>query len=805
MKVPTRTSIGVAPNAQPLRPPSGAGGTPDAFGAGLAQSMAQLGGQTAALGAYISQQNEQKKRFDALTQFTQFQHDQRQALIDAQRNAPPGSNNLYEVAAENFRLGETAFLGSLDPELQEEFRARTAEIGAGLSLDAAKAQFEMNDKYFKDTLQVTFDQARTEVGQDPTALEMQREAVLEQIASSALPDAEKVAIARKVNAGLEAVAYREAQIARLREEAQGVGSDLDRAMTSLIDQGMPEAEAFSNIVGAQQALTETLGDLYNELPARVRAVLIEATVTDGLSKEVVEAVQQGDLDAIAAALRASGAETLGDLIENPEAGIDNDPAFANVPYEDRLALISDAERTVTAEINAAQQAASAANKSMINGLHVALYEGTAGQADIDQAKEAGILTDYEDIKKADDILAKRDEDLQLQRLAQEILTGQQVYRPGDDDHKKALDAMIGEQGLKALQNKDSEYAANILIPLIGKAQAVPSTVVEQLAGMARSLDADKAYWALDLMSQVEKTAPQAFSQFSADDRRNVDFWLARKDYVPQDEMMKAIRGPMDPAERNARIALRKVGQDLFTAQDGALRNFDAVSLFTGPKVLGLPLYNGWNGSPPTTKWVSQALNNDFRTLFLDNYELSGDVKTAQDAATTQLMRVWGTTSVGRDGAIMKYPPEKAYPTASGSYAWMEQQLFDEGLIEPAQPFELISDAQTEAEWGTGTPPSYLLTRIRDGVSEPVMATTSILDPANPEVPIVQSLGVPERVYFDFGPVQAAEEQLWREEQARTQELNDQNVVIQKGMKHELETGIEVPDTVFQDFFEKAGE
>lgn len=799
MKVPTRTSIGVAPNVQPLRGPSGAGGTAENFGAGVARSLATLGGQTLALGVHINEQEEQKKRFDALTKFTQFQHDQKQRLLNNVRNTPPGGNGIYETAAADFEQGQRDFIASLPPDLQEEFLARTAEVGANLSLEAAKTQFELNDSYFKQGISDAFDEARLQVQQDPSSLEFHRTSLIEKLATTGISEAEKIALGHKINGGLEAVAYREAQIARLREEAKGVGTDLDRAMTSLTDQGMPKAEAFANIVGAQEALTENLGEFYVNLPTRIRAVLLEATVTDGLSKGVIEAVQEGDLEGIAAALRASGQETLGDLIENPEAGIDNDPAFANVPYEDRLALLADAERTVQAEINQTAQAASAANKSMVNSLFVGLYEGTAGQADIDQMKEAGVLTDYDDMAKADRILAERDETLQLQQLGQQIMNGQMVYRPGDEDHKKALNAMIGEQGVKALGAKDSKYAASVLMPIVEKSQAIPTMVVDQLQGMIRSLDSAQAYWALDLMTQIERVAPMAYSQFGDADRRAADFWQDRKDFLTQEEMMKAIRGPTDPAERNARIALRKQGEDLFTLDSGPLKTFDATSIFGGWQIFG-----GQGGSPSTTKWVNQQLNNDFRTLFLDNYEMYGDVNRASEAAKKQLQRVWGVTGVGRDGAIMKYPPEKAYPTVGDSHAWMENQLVTEGLVAPGQSFELISDSQTEAEWGSGTPPSYILTRLQDGVSVPVMQTQMLLDPANPEVPIEVPLGVPVRVYFDFGIPEAVEEQSWRDRQRYLQELNDQNVVIQKGMKQELETGVEVPDTLFQEFFEKAG-
>lgn len=787
MKVPTRTSIGVLPTNEGFRGNTGAGGTPEAFGAGVGQSLMRVAGETAAFGVFLQQQEEQRNRFDALTRFTAFERDQKLSLENRSRNTAPGQNGLYEQTAGEYTTAEKEFISTLPPDLQDEFRVRTSELGANLGLTAAKTQYEMNDTYYKEQLQSAFDTARLEISQDPSSLETQRVAIAEKIAASGLGAAEQVSIARKVNAGLEAVAYREAQVARLREEAAGLGSDVDQAMQSLTDQGMTEAEAFSAVTTAQSSLATAVGEPWATLPARVRAVLTEAVVTDGLSEEVVAAIQGGDLAEIADALRQSGAETFGDLIENPEAGIDNDPAFANVPYEDRLALIADAERTVAAEVTAQQQQAKAETQSMVNSLHVALYDGTAGQADIDASREAGILTDYEDIKKADDILAKRDEELRLRQIGLNIMSGASVFRPGNEDDKKVLNAMVGPQGIEALDAKNSQYAANVLIPIINKAQAVPTDVVNQLAGMVRSQDGDRAYWALDLMGQIERSSPMAFSQFSQDDRMAVDFWQARRDYIPQDELMQKLRGPMDPAERNARIAMRKVGQELFTAEQGPLKGFDATSLIAGP---------GWFGSgasAPATKWVGQQLNEDFRTLFLDNYELYGDVAGAKDAASKQLQRVWGTTSVGKDGAIMKYPPEKAYSPVAGSYNWMEEQLRAEGILADGEQFELITDTQTENEWQTGTPPSYILAKIVDGRTE-VIINNAAMPPDER-----QGVGLPLRVWFDHTPLQIADELAWRQERAAAKQLEDEDRILGDALSHEAETGTPVPTSLLMEY------
>lgn len=790
MRVPSPTSISRLPSSQALRGPSGEGGTPEAFGASVGRSLMGAAQSTMALGTFVQEQEEKKSRFLALRNFGQFQTETQLQIAELKRTYNPSSMNYYEAAQQLYKQREATFLGGVPAELRDEFAARAADFGGNLALDSAKFQYESNDTFFKQGVQDALDEARITIGQDGSkeTLERERARLDEVLDATGLSEAEKIAIRRKVYAGIEGVAYRQAQIQRLRDEQSGVGTDIDQA-ASLLDTFhalTPEEAA----IAAQEGLATAVAavgsiDTWAAMPSRVRAVLISlAAEQGGLSNDVVVAAQSGDIEALAEALRESGSnvgQTGGDLILNPEAGIDDDPAFSNLPYEDRLALLADAEREVAAEISAEKAASKAQKESLVNALHVAIMDGDAGQADIDQLREIGVLTDYDDITRANKILADRDEELRMKALGQQMLEGSITFAPGNKDHEDALNAVIGKEGLEAVEKMDSEYAANTLIPTIRSSGAVPTDVVDLVRGMIRSQDPNKAYWALDLMSQIERASPKGYLQFNDTDRNSVDFWQARRDYLPQEEVLKGVRGPVDPSEANARTALRREGEKLFTAENGPLKDFDPVSLFTAPG-------GGWFGLPgaaeaPTTRWVGEQLNQDFQTLFLDNYERSADVEFAKQAAQKQLQRVWGVTNTGADRKLMKYPPEMIYPAVRESHDWMEMQLRRTGLLADNEQFELITDTQTENEWGSGTAPSYLFAKLVDGRTE---------------IPL-DADGLPLRVNFDYGAEEAMDEALWRAEQNVAHQQADMKDQIEAAAKHALDTGSPIPGEFFEQF------
>lgn len=770
MKIPLQQTFRVLPTATPLRGPSGAGGTPEAFGAGLGQSIQGLAGSALALGAFVKEQEDQKTKFKALTQFSQFETDSLKALEEAKQNSVPGDTSFYENAQKTYAEAETNFLATLPPDLQDEFKMRATDLGGRLSLSALTHQYEANTTFFEQGISDTVIASQVDVGQNPSRdnLQFQRQKIDEMIDSSGLGPAKKEANRRAAYKALESVAYREQQMQRLRDEAQGANSDVDLAHKVLVNEGLDEQTAATETMKAAGVAEQAFGGIYNwaAMPQRTRAAMIAVVAKDGqITNEMQAAVANGDQDALATELRKQGFDTEGDMIQNPAASLDDDPVFSNIPFEDRLALTNDAERQVSAELTDQARQKKANDAAFVNALTVAVHFGQAGQSEYENAVEKGLITDIDDMTKIEAELKKRDATLVNAQLLADMLAGHQVLSAGNEDHKKLLNAYVGQAGIDAINKQDSNWAANTLIPLIAKAQVIPSDSLDAITALTRSREPDKAYWALDLLAQIERSSPQAFGQVSSADQKNVDFYNGRKDYMDQQSLLDAMRGPLDPAEAQARAALRAQGEKLFTG-DGELaqgNGFDTSKIFNDSILWGNPSIQ--------TEQQRQILFQDYQRLFLDNYELHANVETAKIAAQKQLARIWGKTQVGMNDKLMKYPPEQAYPPVGGNYDWMEKQLRTLGIVQPDEEFQLLTDVQTANEWGK-KPPSYGLMVMKNGVLE--LKT--------------DDKGVPIRVNFEVGPEEQADNaaavKKFEEQAARDREVG----LLHSAVKHELATG-----------------
>lgn len=244
--------------------------------------------------------------------------------------------------------------------------------------------------------------------------------------------------------------------------------------------------------------------------------------------------------------------------------------------------------------------------------------------------------------------------------------------------------------------------------------------------------------------------------------------------MEEQAMLDAMRGPLDPAEAQARAAMRATGQKLFES-DGEMapgNGFDTSKIFNTTILWGNPSIQ--------TEQQREILFQDYQRLFLDNYELHANVETAKIAAQKQLARVWGKTQVGMNDKLMKFPPEQAYPPIAGNYDWMENQLRTLGIVQPDEEFQLLTDVQTANEWGK-KPPSYGLMVMKNGVLE-------LKRDEN---------GVPLRVNFEVGPAEQAAEAADIERIRQNTENARQISLLNSAVKHEMENGTPIPDGVFQ--------
>lgn len=772
MKVPTLVSprakvVDDTANYSTFRP------DPNAFGAGLGQAISGLG-------AALAAREEKTNRFTAITNFSEFETEAAAKLQEAQRAAPADGSGFARTTEDAYDKASEEFLNNKVPApLREEFRARIAQNRQGIVGKALDFQYKQGDAYFKQGIAKQYEAARTaldpRLGGDPKNLEAQRAKLTEVIDASDLPEADKLDLKNRMNSGLESVGYRAAVAENVRAPydkiPSSVGQIIDSAATRygqdpatlrriayLESGGDPNAQNPNSSAGGLFQFIDTTAKSYgvaNKMDAGQsadgaarllrdnRAGLLKVLGREPTVGELYLAHQQGlggasrllahpnekatrILGPNAVKLNGGNADMTAQEFANMwirkaegVGDLDNNPAFANVPYESRLSLREDATRDAVAEATQEAKAKKAQYDAQLNGLLTSIHDGVAGQTDIDafRAKHPG--TDYGDISKMDEALKKYSEGVGLAATGQAMLDAGRTFDPTDTNDKKRVNAMVGNSGLTSLQEQDKDYVTSNLIPLVSGTGMIPTDVSGLLSGMVRGNNAQKALFALNTLQQMADANPRAFAQLPEDLQKDVDLWNRRAGKAPDEEILKALNPGTSLEQRNADKELRKQATDILSTKTNKVPTIDTlVQDFVGKNDSWLP-FTG-STSAGAIPWAAQALYSEFQTEFTDAYVKTGNVEDATDAATKALSKRWAVTSVGNK-TLMRNPPESVYQPYRGGYDWISEQVRKENKLAEGSQFQLISDDTTNQEvqaFRAGTldrPPSYKIAAYENGV------------------------------------------------------------------------------------------
>lgn len=472
-------------------------------------------------------------------------------------------------------------------------------------------------------------------------------------------------------------------------------------------------------------------------------------------------------------------------VDSKKDTLDVDSRMRLVPYEDRLALRADAENSAKAQLTQTRQQAVADQAQALNGLYVNLLDGKAGQADIDRMRQQGTLTDYDQINKAQRILEQRTKDLSLEEQLANKLSGNGVFDPTSKEDKDLLNAGIGTRGKEALANMDKGYFTDYVVPLVGKARDIPTDVVGTLMGMMRSTNPDRAVYALDALSQLERTDPRAYAaRVNSQTQSDVEFYRLRRDTMPKDELLRAVNAGNSQEERQAREILRKEAQDLLSKRDGKVTGLDKLaeeiisdnSSFFGKAALS------------SQAWAAQGLKRDAQAIWITEYERTGKADDATEVTKKIMKNRWGTTELGGKKVLMELPPEKAgYKPLGGSFDWIDRQVRQENNLQPNEKYELLSDEQTSQEFagfqrGGDRGPSY---RIAVTDANGVMRMQ------------FNENGSPKRVYFkpDSAAIQAEVDHKQEESDLQAATVAERELGL--AQRNVRRTGIPVPQDVLE--------
>lgn len=771
MKVPSPTQGRVRPVLQ------AAAYTQPASNVGAGAQMIAKGLNS--LGAVFEERTQKTDRFNTLRSFSQFETDVAARLTDLKRNYSPDGKGFTQAADQAYTEMEESWLPNVPEDLKEEFRFRTQQSRQGIMGDALKFQYQAGDAWFRQGISDELSKSKVVLDQTPEALAAEQQRIFEVIESSDLSAVEKAELQRQATIGLASVTYK----AEVRKDAGSRGSLGIGEPSSVVDRivgvesgGNPNAKnPNSSAEGLGQFIDSTwLGMLAKYRPdiQGSREELLALKRDGALSREMTQRYAEENSEKLARAgvtptngniylghfLGPAGAIAVGraspdtpvseilsadqiaankSILAGKTAGevrawaskkmgnatLETDPRFAAIPYEDRIALFNDAERQVTEEQRRAAAEAKAAREKAQSDLYLNLYDGKMGQADIDAARQNGVLDDYDSVKKAQQIIKDRDAEQALALGGLSKLASGAPFDPTDASDKKSLNAMVKQEGgLEKISSGDQDYFSSAIVPLVRQVGDIPTDVAGTLMGMVRGANNSQMMYALDALAQLRDTSPIAFNQRVSDDvSQQVELWDALKGQgQDQAELLNRVRGATTQAERQQQAVLRKEAQDILTRSedgvamgqkflDNAIAEFD-TSWFGANPAIGVPL-------------ARQSLSREFNAFFIEAYSKTGNAEIASDLASKQLQRQWGQTSVGGGGDLMKYPPEKVgYRQVNGSYDWINESIrTDLGLAEDVD-FDLFSDEQTRQEFQAfqrnpnAEPPSYrVFTKDENGV------------------------------------------------------------------------------------------
>jgi soluble lytic murein transglycosylase-like protein len=823
---------------------SSAGASPDAFGAGIGRGLASIGAALEVHEQRKKQRVEQTDRFTTLTNFSAFETNVSERLTELKRNADPSGKGFQQLAEAEYGKAEAEFLArDVTPELREEFTYRASQVKQRIVGEALTFEYAAGDAYFRTGIDKEYQSAlkglNPDTGGSPEQLDAWKARVFETIDTSDLSEIEKEELKLKTSIGMEGVgykqAYKRAQAAGAINIPDSVGSVIDaaaerngvdakalRVVAWLESRGNPSAQnprssagglfqqidsnarewgvanrfdAGQSAEGAARFMASNKRYLESKLGRPVSAGELYLAHQQGpgsalklLSNPNRQATEVVGFDAVRLNGGAPGmtagqfAQLWISKAEGADPNLDNNPAFANLPYEDRLAIRADGDREVAAEAADAIAANKLAIDTQVNDLLNGIMDGTRGQADIDAGYQDGWLGDYDTRKRAQDALDKKTEDTRFLATAVTKLDSEySVWDPTSDDDKKMLNAIVGDSGLQKLASADQDYVTNGVVPLVQRTNDIPTDVVGTLTGMVRSNNQTQAMFALDTLRQLQEADPRAYDARISDAlAADVEFYRQRKDIYPADELMRMVNGGNSTEERQARTIKRKEAQEILAAREGGV---SALSTLVGEAV---GEFGGLISSPNlvAVPAFAKQFDFDYQTMFVDAYEKTGEKDLAHDMAVEGMKRNWGVTAVGGRNTLMKHPPEKVgYRPLAGDYGWIDKQLRTELGLAEGQSFELISDDKTKQEYqrwqaGEGSPASYQVVTY-DEYGTPRLR----LDAA----------GRPERRYFAPTEEDKASEVKAFDQRRAKLALDEFNRMHEGAVLLEIQQGIPVPD------------
>lgn len=313
-----------------------------------------------------------------------------------------------------------------------------------------------------------------------------------------------------------------------------------------------------------------------------------------------------------------------------------------------------------------------------------------------------------------------------------------VLRPAEADAWKGTltrgDVQSGAQFLGAVGQ---------LAPDVSMATLTSKPIAEGITGMIFSRDPARMEVGMTALDKVWRLNPQAAeAAYGAKIIDRLQIWQGLRDSFNATEIAQTLNFSGDPAETQAREDRKTLAE----AEVNKITPADVTGMFASNWAVFRPIVGG-TANVPVQSQIAGQLAEEFKITYRALRVAGVEPEKATEGAVKRLGEIWGP-SPSNGNQVMKYPPEKFYPSIGGSHAWIgteiakaiesylgprpeqNQTFSNDGLLiggkdpVPARGWKLLSlvpDNQNSARVASGKSPAYTIVIVKpNGMLETVL-------------------------------------------------------------------------------------
>lgn len=340
---------------------------------------------------------------------------------------------------------------------------------------------------------------------------------------------------------------------------------------------------------------------------------------------------------------------------------------ALTPQQDAAVQEAAVRAQARMDANAAAQA-KATRDAALNSTYVELKEGPAPDATYLAARRSGLLTDYDDIKKAEGIMTERAKGADDLLTGINLMSGNYAANPFEKTHRDGATAFYNQR--IAGGANPAQTAADVF----DRTGIVPQPFATALRGAMVSNDATTVAAGLQTAANMTRQNPNAFAGVdgrsdlengATEFRRLTETLGLSAEQATQKIMADARQSPeLKAVKQDEMAAFRKEYLSQSAIDSRLSGNFSSWNPFSDkPFSVTLPV------GPQRT-----AMSSIYGEFATEGFEKFKDPSKALAYADNKVAQQFGTMN----GVLMRYPPGKAnLPKLQGSgsdgYAWIAEQ------------------------------------------------------------------------------------------------------------------------------------